>query len=49
MSSLARTIKRGIMFKGMNAKQKKLRRAERKNARNNLKAKAKRRAGLFIM
>ena len=47
MSSLARTIKRGIMFKDMNAKQKKLRRTERKNARNNLSAEAKRRADLF--
>lgn len=46
MSSLARTIKREIMFKGMNAKQKKLRRAERKNARENLKAEAKRRANV---
>ena len=35
MSSLHRTIARGIMFKNMNAKQKKLRRAERKKAREN--------------
>lgn len=33
MSSLVRTIKRAHMFKNMNAKQKKLRRAERKNKR----------------
>lgn len=31
MSSKIRTMKRAIMFKGMNAKQKKLRRYERKN------------------
>lgn len=30
MASMRRTIARGIMFKGMNAKQKKLRRYERK-------------------
>lgn len=47
MSSLARTIKHEIMFKGMNAKQKKLRRAERKNARENLQAEAKRRADMI--
>lgn len=47
MSSLSRTIKRGIMFNGMNAKQKKLRRAERKNARENMKAEAKRRANVI--
>jgi hypothetical protein len=47
MSSLARTIKREIMFKGMNAKQKKLRRAERKNARENPKAELKRRANII--
>lgn len=33
MVSLQRTIKREMMFKGMNAKQKKLRRAERKKSR----------------
>jgi hypothetical protein len=33
MASLQRTIKREMMFKGMNAKQKKLRRAERKKSR----------------
>lgn len=47
MSSLARTIKREIMFKGMNAKQKKLRRAERKNARDNTNAEAERRANVI--
>lgn len=47
MSSLARTIKREIMFKGMNAKQKKLRRAERKNARENPQAEAERRANVI--
>lgn len=47
MSSLTRTIKREIMFKGMNAKQKKLRRAERKNARQNPKAEAKRCANVI--
>ena len=31
MSSKVRTMKRAIMFKGMNAKQKRLRRYERKN------------------
>lgn len=33
MASLQRTIKRGMIFKGMNAKQKKLCRAERKKNR----------------
>lgn len=47
MSSLSRTIKRGIMFKGMNAKQKKLRRVERKNARENPQAEAERRANVI--
>lgn len=47
MSSLTRTIERGIMFKGMNAKQKKLRRAERKNARENLRAEAERRSNVI--
>lgn len=46
MSSLRRTIKRGIMFKDMNAKQKKLRRAERKNARDT-RAEAERRANVI--
>lgn len=46
MSSLTRTIKRGIMFKDMNAKQKKLRRAERKNARENPQAEAERLANI---
>lgn len=31
MASLTRTMKRARMFKGMNAKQKRLRRYERKN------------------
>lgn len=35
MSSLHRTITRGMMFKNMNAKQKKIRRAQRKKAREN--------------
>lgn len=35
MSSLQRTIARGLMFKGMTAKQKKIRRNERKKAREN--------------
>lgn len=47
MSSLSRTIKRGIMFKDMNAKQKKLRRVERKNARENLQAESERRANVI--
>lgn len=34
MSSLRRTIKRAHMFKGMNAKQKRLRRMELKRERN---------------
>ena len=42
MSSLARTIKREIMFKGMNAKQKKLRRYERKYDRMNPERAARR-------
>ena len=33
MSSLNRTIACGIMFKGMNAKQKKIRRDQRENRR----------------
>ena len=33
MASLQRTISRGLMFAGMNAKQKKIRRNERKNRR----------------
>jgi len=47
MSSLSRTIKRGIMFKGMNAKQKKLHRAERNNTRKNPQAEAERRANII--
>lgn len=35
MASLQRTIARGLMFKGMTAKQKKIRRNERKKAREN--------------
>lgn len=35
MSSLQRTIARGLMFKGMTAKQKKIRREQRKKAREN--------------
>lgn len=35
MSSLYRTIARGMMFKNMNAKQKKIRRAERRKRREN--------------
>lgn len=33
MASLQRTISRGLMFAGMNAKQKKIRRNARKNRR----------------
>ena len=33
MASLQRTISRGLMFAGMNAKQKKIRRNERENRR----------------
>lgn len=33
MASLQRTISRSLMFAGMNAKQKKIRRNERKNRR----------------
>lgn len=33
MASLQRTISRGLVFAGMNAKQKKIRRNERKNRR----------------
>lgn len=33
MASLQRTIERGLMFKGMTAKQKKIRREQRKNRR----------------
>jgi len=36
MASLARTIKRGIMFKDMNAKQKKLRRNMRRKQRKDI-------------
>lgn len=39
MSSLHRTIARGIMFKNMNANQKKIRRAQRKKARENRRVK----------
>lgn len=39
MSSLHRTIARGMMFQNMNAKQKKIRRSERKAARKNKGAK----------
>lgn len=39
MSSLHRTIARGIMFKNMNAKQKKIRRAQRKKVRENRRVK----------
>lgn len=46
MSSKVRTMKRAIMFKGMNAKQKKLRRYERKNARENPQAEAERRVNV---
>lgn len=46
MSSKARTMKRAIMFKGMNAKQKRLRRYERKNARENPQAEAERCANI---
>lgn len=47
MANLTRTIKRSHMFKGMNAKQKKLLRAERKNARDNPQAEAERRANII--
>lgn len=47
MASMRRTIARGIMFKGMNAKQKKMRRYERKNARENPQAEAERRANII--
>lgn len=46
MSSKVRTMKRARMFKGMNAKQKKLRRYERKNARENQQAEAERRVNV---
>lgn len=46
MSSKIRTMKRAQMFKGMNAKQKRLRRYERKNARENPQAEAERRANI---
>lgn len=46
MASLTRTIKRARMFNGMNAKQKRLRRYERKNARENPQAEAGRRANI---
>ena len=39
MASLQRTISRGSMFAGMNAKQKKIRRKERRNARKNRRVK----------
>lgn len=48
MSSKIRTMKRAIMFKGMNAKQKRLRRYERKNARENPQAEAERRANVVL-
>lgn len=48
MASMRRTITRGIMFKGMNAKQKKLRRYERKYDRMN-PDKAARRAADFAV
>lgn len=46
MSSKIRTMTRAITFKGMNAKQKRLRRYERKNARENLQAEAERRVNV---
>lgn len=46
MSSKVRTMKRALMFKGMNAKQKRLRRYERKNARENPQAEAERCANI---
>lgn len=46
MSSKVRTMKRAIMFKGMDAKQKRLRRYERKNARENPQAEAERRVNV---
>lgn len=46
MSSKVRTLKRARMFKGMNAKQKQLRRYERKNARENPQAEAERRVNV---
>lgn len=46
MSSKIRTMKRARMFKSMNAKQKRLRRYERKNARENPQAEAERRANI---
>lgn len=46
MSSKVRTMKRALMFKGMNAKQKRLRRYERKNARENPQAEAERRVNV---
>jgi len=46
MASLQRRISRAMVFKTMNAKQKKLRRAERKKARENPQAEAKRRAAI---
>lgn len=39
MSSLYRTIAHGMMFKNMNAKQKKIRRAERKKRHENKRVK----------
>lgn len=46
MASKIRTMKRARMFKGMNAKQKRLRRYERKNARENPQAEAERRVNV---
>lgn len=46
MSSKIRTMKRALIFKGMDAKQKKLRRYERRNARENPQAEAERRANV---
>ena len=42
MATMRRTIARGIMFKGMNAKQKKMRRYERKYDRMNPERAARR-------
>ena len=46
MSSKVRTMKRARMFKGMNAKQKRLRRYERSNARENPQSEAERRVNV---
>lgn len=48
MASMRRTIARGIMFKGMNAKQKKLRRYERKYDRMNPEKVARRAADFTL-